>query len=748
MHKRSHDDHMSSPFLSVQNLMIIQHIGDVKLVRKIWSDWNHYSLVGFFSQLSSLLQGRLFNLTIDMYLDITSSPPVTFVRALEGKPIAASQSPLLKIPSEILDMIIKYVSVEPEVLASLALVNSDCRQLARIYQFRTVKFDASSRSEIKLNILAREMSERQHHGDSRFKPTLSVCIHRVVFNYVGYWNEMNAIRPRGRRGFLDEMRRDDYDDDEMYKWQQWRGAMDQSNHRLRNVYEPTLFSVMASLVHLQSLDLNQARWNQPFFDWLSNSKIRHLKIDDLEMPARDHVTDEDSVVVPLESLNIRLSWKFSFTINYEGPLLNASGCWNIVLRMSSASVKILILSHQTAASQSRQDPEVDISFSLQFPQLRVLDLRRATKFDQSALRSLILTSPRLSVLVINYSHQFTRELLDREGRISSLVTLVLCRCLDVIPDDSTLDFLKKNPQLTAFAFRDPAPVKVLNHSLSILTGFPQLRKLSLVWDDYNIPESSLTALTFLSSLEILHLSCGLQTDWLYDWYLHHESIIDCLKPLKRLKQLAFTRDIYSYTGTPSHFKREGTYRKLREYYWDEHCLSMDAWALTYAKAFPNLEFIHLGQASFEISRVDNEIKLSWMEEEDFSWMGVMFGLNRYYQPWHWMKYFLCMWVDEHVIFIFMTWLILKCRSTHYVQDIISIKKTPPFKTWCICLHSNLHQNISFNIWSPKTQLPVKSQDHLFRSLSLSLQKNLFIRNKIHPSEPHLLYLQADVFGRT
>lgn len=112
------------------------------------------------------------------------------------------------------------------------------------------------------------------------------------------------------------------------------------------------------------------------------------------------------------------------------------------MRLSSASLKILIMSHRPAAFQTHE-VERAISFPLHFPQLRVLDLYSESSFDQSTLRNLILTNPHLSILFINYGHQATRELLDREGQISSFETLILFHTMGDIPDESKLGFLKK-----------------------------------------------------------------------------------------------------------------------------------------------------------------------------------------------------------------------------------------------------------------------------------------------------------------
>lgn len=50
--------------------------------------------------------------------------------------------------------------------------------------------------------------------------------------------------------------------------------------------------------------------------------------------------------------------------------------------------------------------------------------------------------------------------------------------------------------------------------------------------------------------------------------------------------------------------------------------------LAYAEDFPDLEFIHVGKISFNVSRVQNRTELQATDEERFSWMRSIFGINR------------------------------------------------------------------------------------------------------------------------
>ncbi len=98
-----------------------------------------------------------------MDVDMKSPSPLAFDRVMKGTGVAAHNSPLFKISTEILTIIFSYLFTSDSTLASLALVNSDCRQLARSCQFWTLKFDATPRSESILGILQRDAVERRQN---------------------------------------------------------------------------------------------------------------------------------------------------------------------------------------------------------------------------------------------------------------------------------------------------------------------------------------------------------------------------------------------------------------------------------------------------------------------------------------------------------------------------------------------------------------------------------------------------------
>lgn len=64
---------------------------------------------------------------------------LSLAAAMEGRPLFSDSVLFSKLPIEVLYMVIGYL--DREALAKLATLNSDCRQLARTWQFRSWSFD-------------------------------------------------------------------------------------------------------------------------------------------------------------------------------------------------------------------------------------------------------------------------------------------------------------------------------------------------------------------------------------------------------------------------------------------------------------------------------------------------------------------------------------------------------------------------------------------------------------------------------
>lgn len=554
-------------------------------------------------------------------MDIKNPPPLAFDKLLEGRSISAYDSSLFKLPLEILTYIARQLPTSKTDLASLALVNTDCRQLARSCQFRTIKFDGSRSSEDLLGLLWREAVERsQNRGRTRHL-SLGACVRRVVTNNDGYWKEIIASRPLKPGRSIEDNLDDPFDDDEE-KIALWRPTVGELTKRLNQNYRPNILFVISSLVHLESFDINQVDWNQTYLNTLVALPVKYLSLGEVQMT--DIIPIMNIVDWPLEKLTIRLSWDFDYRTNSKESVLNSSKSWELLLRSCAPFLQVLNLSHSSMMALGFK--EELISFVLEFPKLRQLNLLWESNFGPLALRSLILTSPYLKTLSINYGDDNTRHLLDNEGHIESLKTLILNQTHREFPADMTLNFLKMNLQLEGLGFYSAESYTLLDYVLLLFKEGGNLKELSMIWSGLEIPESSLRELASLTLIENLHLSSGNQVGWRNNWLVDHLTLLENLKPLKRLRRLAFTRDAYSYTRYGSTHEYS-SYKDLRVCAWDDHCQNMRKMANAYACAFKNLKLLHIGEITYEIYRVEKNIELIAIDDERFSWEAEILNIN-------------------------------------------------------------------------------------------------------------------------
>lgn len=181
------------------------------------------------------------------------SSPLTLDRILEGRPIAAQDSPLLRLPVMILSDIIKYM--DSESLESLALVNSDCRQLARSCQFANVDMDYSVRSHHLFGLLVREATARSITKDRLTpQPSLGACIRYINLSSDHYHDEVDAIDELRARPLGEGEGDDDDNTDRLLSTDEWRNLTQDMLTKVWSIYDPTLILVLTSLPHLEIIN--------------------------------------------------------------------------------------------------------------------------------------------------------------------------------------------------------------------------------------------------------------------------------------------------------------------------------------------------------------------------------------------------------------------------------------------------------------------------------------------------------------
>lgn len=579
------------------------------------------------------------------FSDTFKKSPLTLDRIFEGRPIAAQHSPLLNVPVEVLSHIIRYIETDRESLASLALVNSDCRQLARSCQYANVVIDYSIRSYCLFGLLIHEATERSISDGLTRQPSIGACIRYLTASSEHGDDELDVIarlRPRpsdaGEDGYISSSLTMD----------QWRGLYTNLTSKVGNIYDPSMLLIVTSLPHLEILSwTNRLTIDRHLFSSLGASRIKHLKL-------RCSI-DSDTMAVeiyngnswPLLSLDIDVRW--GILNDSELTPAAASTFFNSLFQACSSTLRFLKLSHMDPGFQ-RQKP---LALTADFPHLSCLHLAPITPLDQSTLRSL-LQSRRLSTLVLDFSDSDTRQCLNQIGYYPSLHTLIWTGIQ--IPGTASLRCLERNNHLTAFGTEYNQSPSLLRRVLPMLSSFANLKALSLQWEGTTIPDSSLLSLASVASLENLHISSGTQDGWRHDWFIDHDAVRSHLSPLRKLKRILITRDSYPMNNSlqgeneagyysyripdaanlidfmedPTH--EEQTTDNFPETVWESVHRKHMAWhAEKYAVPFPELEWIHLGQLSFSFEQAVDGKKtatvLDFKRNDRFPVMETMFGLS-------------------------------------------------------------------------------------------------------------------------
>jgi len=129
------------------------------------------------ADILNVLMGMFSGNKDDYGSEIVPPLPLSFDRVNEGRP-ARSKAPLLNLPTEILGVILQWII--PDSLASLALVNHDCLQLARSRQFASIQQNYSDSSLGLLGELQEEGLQSSAWPPIMTSPSLGACARRTT----------------------------------------------------------------------------------------------------------------------------------------------------------------------------------------------------------------------------------------------------------------------------------------------------------------------------------------------------------------------------------------------------------------------------------------------------------------------------------------------------------------------------------------------------------------------------------------
>ncbi|ORY56661.1 uncharacterized protein BCR38DRAFT_402313 [Pseudomassariella vexata] len=483
--------------------------------------------------------------------------PLLLDRVMGDQP-RVSRCRLLQLPAELLGDIVDLLADNKPALASLALVNSDCRQWARSCQFAEVRFDYGPQTREIILQLARETISR---NTAAKKPTIGVCIRKFTMasdsGWVATYNQdlWDSIWGETHESYSQETR-DQLREEGNKQYTSWvslvLGAISMGMPNLETIIWQDRFTV-----------------DNTFFTALSQSPAQNIKL--CGTPIDKPYLIEPPLTPP--------SW----------PLrsLTMARFFETLLRRCAPTLEFLTWDYMDyeAPGDAMSLGEEPLSFprlrSLKFcvnyltqsgfssflaAPLRHLALPSACDWDALAT-SLATSEPLLDLetLVIpnlNMSQENISQVVRFMKRHSHIQKLYTSEYDEACGEEARLD------QYIIPALSD---------------GFSNLRSLSLAWGGGSvqeetkphiatIPDVSLQVIGTIRSLEQLSLSAGIRVGWRAQWLVDHDNIRTHLRGLGKLKLLALNRDTYPIPLAIPDIERYYTLNLVTE---SEHA---DAWA--------------------------------------------------------------------------------------------------------------------------------------------------------------------------
>lgn len=571
-------------------------------------------------EVMDLMMPMFSGVTDEYGKEIVPPLPLLLDRVSEGK-MPVSGTKLLKLPLEVLALVVQKV---PEAsLASLALVNSDCRQLARSRQFASLHFDYSDTTLAIIEKLKEEVIERSKGNGLTSKPALGPCIRRLtVATHPGWVNYRHDIELSESFIALPKKERS----------KRLTAACNSFfGSYLTSIQD--LLSNRTVLPHLELLDWEDMITLQPsFFDAIAESAIQHLKVYRVRVNKVFTVNMprfQPSRSWPLRSLYLEVIPAMS------NSKLDVSCLCTSVLQLCAPTLQSL-----TWASCSPNRIHTDeLGPCPRFPSLRHLRLTYLKITDACYLRELVHDELNSLDVETNCSSAVS-EFFDHRGRVPGLQTFVWSSFN--LPDSQSLAFLKDNPQISKLSIPGAAPATLLEDQILPLLAlsFSNLTSLSLVWAVVDIPFQAMERIAQIMTLQYLHLSAGLQAGWRHDWLIDHQVMRKYLSTLPLLKKLAFSRDSYmiGIMESCTRYYVDGwrcmedvtNEQFARETFEEDHRHRILREADSYLEDMPQLEWLYFGQIPMAVEQClerNRRVAKPLVTERDDCWtlLREMFG---------------------------------------------------------------------------------------------------------------------------
>ncbi|KAL8665274.1 MAG: hypothetical protein Q9202_002325 [Teloschistes flavicans] len=510
-----------------------------------------------------------------------------------------SKARLLTLPLELLALVLHHLPKTS--LASLALVNSDCRQLARPFQFASIHFDHSTNITSLLEHFQQEIDQRAVNDEAPAASALGSCVRslKICTKAASVRDRHGIDQTLEYRKILGRWTSGDYEESELSD----DGVIDLSKEEERSrrlvrayqAYSGPYFNAILNLLsepdilpHLECLDWQDEVILQPcFLDALRGTTVRHLRL--------SHVLIDRSCTTRLCKTLRNIPWplrSLSLYRNYmsESQTLAWSRICLSLLRACAPTLETLELSDEEA-NESYLETD-NLGFIPCFPSLRHLNIEGMAFNDHSLVRELLrngLTSLRIgSDYFINVRARFVGD----RGQIRSLERLTWTKFNGF--DSSLMKFFRANTHLRELIFHQyPSDQNILP---ALMESFKDLRSLSIKLTENDISAREIETISKITTLERLHIGNAF---WWYGWIVNHDSMCSRLSDLPSLKALFFSNDRYPDSEHPAYKRNTRTdssyYREREPPFEEHHWNRVSADAHRYAGAMPQLKYLYLGQ---------------------------------------------------------------------------------------------------------------------------------------------------------
>ncbi|KAF9733855.1 hypothetical protein PMIN01_08198 [Paraphaeosphaeria minitans] len=582
----------------------------------------------------------------DFGKEIQDLCPLSFDRINEGRPFS-SDFLLSRLPIEITWHIVKQVAKED--LGNLALVNRDCRQLARSRQFATIELDYSDRAISILDTLIKEYEERFENKDKTTAPSIGACIRKITVATKPEWiTQHHKVESSEEFLALDAGVRHE--------------RLDQACEAFFGTYRPKLNLIISNAQVLPRLEsivwADTAPVDGTFFNAVISSNIRHLVL------ARVPLGKWDSLDLLSRSCEWRLESLYlsMVSVTKQDPPIGLATC--SLLCLASPTLKSLTWASFDLHSKSVVQLPESVNEYPSFRKLQDLRVESLTRYEPGWLNVLIQPggfSPIRSLEIDICSNERVVDFFCKCGYLPKLETFVWSSP-DSKMSNPPLAFLQANSHLRKLKIDGAAPGLLEDKVLPLLCRqFASLTSLSIRWPENldHVPQSALEQISSLQGLQQLCLSTGCRFGWKHSWVIDHGAIRNCVQHLPDLRKLAFSRDTYAeqvphaQAGMdPAHYYEDKTLRNFsnliaRPYFqegdiskklelaWEmQHRNDMVALAAEYAETLAKLEWIFLGQRPMRIDRTATgkakPVPLSTDRDDCWTYLKQLFGRGNDY----------------------------------------------------------------------------------------------------------------------